>query len=758
MDDRRRAQADADALYLGNLHTVEADLTLPTRGRNGSDIRWQSQWPHIIGADGRVDRPREGAGDREVALTAVVCFGTATVTRTFAATVLERQSRVAPVRLLEVVLAASPGAACEIPSVVIVEQEDGSHTTAPVEWLCVPDFARLPPGEYLVQGAPPFAGYPALVPRACVRVDAAAGALTPGPSRQARPFPLKDARVDGGVFAQNRDRMLAYLLSLEPDSLLYTFRQACGLDTQGAAPMTGWDAPESLLRGHTTGHYLSAMALGACCPGHEELCRERAARMVAELARCQRAFAALGGCGPGFLSAYGEEQFLLLEQLTTYPTIWAPYYTLHKLMAGLLDCCELAGNRQALAVAQQMGRWAHHRLGRCGRGRRQSMWALYIAGEYGGMNEVMARLYGLTREPAFLQAARWFDNDRLFYPMLAGVDTLGGLHANQHIVQMVGALELYAQTGLADYYQMARHFWQFVVRGYCYAIGGTGEGEMFQRAGGVAGFLTDRTAESCASYNMLKLTGRLWQYRSQGAMMDYCERVLLNHILPSHDHSGPTGDSTYFMPLCPAGRKTFDRGENTCCHGTGLESHLKYQENAYHHSGDDLYVNLYMPSTLHWREKGMTISQTAGYPLEQRVELRFDGEGFVRLRLRVPGWLERPVCPRVNGRAVPFEQAEGYAVIGREFRRGDVVCLELPFRLRTEACPDDPGLVSVFYGPLVLAVQNSERACPPLPPEGVRRGFVKDAAALSFTCGGRVAKPLYMFVDEPYSVYFSRKE
>ena len=399
----------------------------------------------------------------------------------------------------------------------------------------------------------------------------------------------------GSGFYDAQERMRRYLHRMDADQLLYNFRSAAGLPVKDAEPMFGWDAPECLLRGHTTGHFLSALAHCYHSCG-DETAKEKAEYMIEALRECQEAFPKNKGTGQGFLSGYLEEQFDLLEEYTPYPQIWAPYYTLHKLFAGLLDCYELLGNSLALKIAEDLGDWTCRRLSRLPKDQRNRMWSMYIAGEFGGMNEVMARLFQITGEERYLECAAMFDNDRLFAPLLLGKDALGGMHANQHIPQVIGALEMYMAGAGKRYRTIAERFWNYVVSGHAYAPGGVGESEMFHDRGKIGTLLTEKTQETCASYNMLKLTKGLYQLDPKASYMDYYERTLVNHILAVQEKE-ETGESTYFWPLAPGARRIFEP-ENSCCHGTGMESPFRFRDAIYFQDGDTVYVNLYLPCTL----------------------------------------------------------------------------------------------------------------------------------------------------------------
>jgi hypothetical protein len=437
-------------------------------------------------------------------------------------------------------------------------------------------------------------------------VPAAPGTALPVPATWAvRPFPLDAVTLGDGVFSGKRDLMLDYARAYPADRILAVFRANAGLDTRGARPPGGWETADGNLRGHYGGHFLTLIAQAYAGSGQPDAAffKDKLDYLVGALGECRAALAEQGAAShPGFLAAYPETQFILLEEFTTYPTIWAPYYTCHKIMRGLLDAHTLGGSAQALEIVTGMADWVHSRLSRLPREQLDTMWSIYIAGEYGGMNEVMADLHALTGRAEYLQTARCFDNSRLLQDCAADRDTLDGKHANQHIPQFSGYLRVYdEEPSEAHYRSAAENFWHMVVGPRTYSLGGTGQGEMFRARGAVAATLDDKNAETCATYNMLKLTRYLFFHRPDAAYMDYYERGLHNHILASRRDQGSTSDPsvTYFVGMAPGARREFGN-TGTCCGGTGMENHTKYQESVYFRSADEtaLYVNLFIDSTL----------------------------------------------------------------------------------------------------------------------------------------------------------------
>jgi len=413
---------------------------------------------------------------------------------------------------------------------------------------------------------------------------------------------------------------------------------------------------------------------------------------VAGLGEVQAALAATGRYShPGFLAAYGEWQFSRLEDFAPYGEIWAPYYTCHKIMAGLLDAHEHTGNRQALDIATAMGHWVHGRLSRLEPARRQRMWSLYIAGEFGGMNETLARLSTAAGEPLLLETATYFDQERLLQAGAARTDVLTDMHANQHLPQLIGYVDEYELTGEHRYLEAAVGIWEQIVPGRTYAHGGTGESELWGPPHTVAGDVGHRNAETCASYNLLKLARKLFGHTLDPRYMDYYERTVLNHILGSRraGRSDTSPEVTYMFPVHPGAFREYDN-VGTCCGGTGLENHVKYQDTVYFRVPDELYVNLLADSDLDWDEAGLHIRLESRFPLGERVTLRFDAlDGTApdvaerRIHLRVPFWATGDLDLRLNGAPTGIDPVPGeYVAVTRAWRPGDRLELTTPVQLR----------------------------------------------------------------------------
>ena len=511
----------------------------------------------------------------------------------------------------------------------------------------------------------------------------------------ARFFGLDEVRLLAGPFREAMLRDERYLLELDLDRLLHTFRLNAGL-TSSAAPLGGWEAPDVELRGHSLGHFLTASALMYSATGDGRF-QARTAAVVTELARLQEALARRSSAG--YLSAFPEEFF---DRFEKRQRVWAPYYTLHKIMAGLLDVHLLCGNTQALEVLGRMAGWVKLRMDRLHDAQRQAM----LETEFGGMNEVLANLYAVTGNPDHLRLARLFDHRAVFDPLARGEDMLDGLHANTQIPKAIGAAREYELTGETRYRDIASFFWERVAKHRSYVIGGHSDGERFFAVENFSRHLGADTAETCNTYNMLKLTRHLFQWKPSAELMDFYERGLVNHILASQDPA--TGGVIYYCPLKPGAFKTYSKPDASfwCCVGTGMENHAKYADTIYFHDADALFINLFVPSELTWKEKGLVLRQETRFPEDHRTRLTFHTDRPLRLRLNIrhPAWATSGATVDVNGRRVAASAQPGsYLTLERAWRSGDVVEVRLPMSLRVETLPGDPRTVAFLHGPVVLA-------------------------------------------------------
>jgi hypothetical protein len=597
------------------------------------------------------------------------------------------------------------------------------------------------------------------------------------PALKALPFSMGQVRLLDGPFREAMLRDQKYLLSLDADRFLHTFRITAGLPSS-AKPYGGWEEPKVELRGHSLGHYLSACALMYSSTGDERL-KARADGIVTELAKIQEAMPSRG-FHAGYLSAFPEEFF---DRVDAAQNVWAPYYTLHKIMAGLLDVHQHCNNRQALDVLVKLADWVRFRVDRLSEAQQQKA----LDTEFGGMMEVLENLYGVTGNPEYLRVARKFDHRRVFDPLARGEDPLNGLHANTQIPKAIGAARDFELTGEKRYHDIASFFWQRVAHFRSYVIGGNSDGEMFFPPETFSKRLGASSTETCNTYNMLKLTRHLFQWEPSAETMDFYERALYNHILASQDPA--TGMMTYYVPLRPASYKTFSTAEESfwCCVGTGMENHAKYGDTIYFHDDSTLYINLFIASELDWPEKGVKIRQVTQFPEEDKTRLTFQSSKSVRLKLQVryPSWARSGMQIAVNGKAQRVKANPGsLAAIDRNWKNGDSVEIRFPMSLHLEAMPDDAHLVAILYGPMVLAgdlgkdgMENAVRYGPMSPQFGKGsaveipefRCDLKDllsklrpepGAPATFRSDGIgyprdfVLAPFYKVVDPRYTVYW----
>ncbi|MFI9319281.1 beta-L-arabinofuranosidase domain-containing protein [Kitasatospora aureofaciens] len=582
----------------------------------------------------------------------------------------------------------------------------------------------------------------------------------------ALPFDLGQVRLTGGRWLDNQNRTLAYLRFVDVDRLLYNFRANHRLSTNAAVATGGWDAPAFPFRTHVQGHFLSAWAQAYAGTG-DTTCRDKAAYMVAELAKCQ-ANNATAGFAAGYLSGFPETDFTQLES-GTLKNGNVPYYCVHKTMAGLLDVWRLMGSTQARDVLLALAAWVDQRTGSLGYGQMQAL----LGVEFGGMNEVLADLHLQTGDARWLAVAQRFDHAAVFDPLAAGQDQLNGLHANTQVPKWTGAVREYRATGTARYRDIASHAWTICTTSHSYAIGGNSQAEHFRAPDAIAAYLTNDTCELCNSYNMLKLTRELWQLDSaQAAYFDFYERTLLNHVVGAQNPADPHGHVTYFTPLKPGGRRgvgpawgggTWSTDYDTfwCCQGTGMESNTKLADSVYFHDGTTLVVNLFVPTVLTWAERGITVTQSTSYPAQDTTTLRVTGSvsGTWSMRIRIPAWTSGATVS-VNGTVQNIATTPGsYATLTRSWTSGDTVTVELPMRVTLRAANDNPNVTAITYGPVVLCGNYGSTALAALPvldPASITRTGTTGLAFTATANGSPVGLvPFHEAQGFNYTVYWS---
>lgn len=509
---------------------------------------------------------------------------------------------------------------------------------------------------------------------------------------KALPFPVRQVRLGEGPckVAMEADRQ--YLHSLPPDRLLHTFRITAGIPSS-AQPLGGWEAPDCELRGHYAGgHYLSACALMYTASGDEDL-KNNAAAVVAGLGKCQAELKS------GYLSAFPIEFF---DRLRERQQVWAPFYTIHKIMAGLLDMYVYCGNGQALDLVQKMAAWVDRYTESLSYEHMQRV----LGTEFGGMGEVLCNLYAVTGKQDYLEIAQRFDKKQFFDPLAAHRDELKGLHVNTHVPQVMAAARYYELTGERRYRDIAQYFWNEVVSQRSYCTGGTSNGESWNTdPGKLSTELGPSTTECCCAYNMMKLTRHLFGWSPDARLMDYYERTLFNHRLGTINPED--GTMMYYLPLASGYWKTFGKPLDAfwCCTGTGSEEYAKLSDTIYFHDDDSLDVNLYIDSQLEWPEKGVRLKQETRFPEEQgtTITLSAKSPSQLAINLRIPYWTQGGSV-KINGSLLPaFASPSSYLTLNRIWKTGDKIELSLPMALHIHSMPDDETIQAAMYGPLVLA-------------------------------------------------------
>jgi uncharacterized protein len=582
------------------------------------------------------------------------------------------------------------------------------------------------------------------------------------------PFPLSAVRLGPGIFAEQAETNARYLDSLTTDRLLHSFRLTAGI-TSSATPYKGWEDPTCELRGHFNGgHYLSAVALASATAGNSVL-KSRGDEVVGGLVQCQTKN------GNGYLSAFPTTLF---DHLSAGKDVWAPFYTYHKIMAGLLDMYVLTGNTDALKVAEGMAQWVDHYFEGISDDQRQRM----LRTEYGGMNEALVNLSALTKKQQYLDTAKLFEQPSILDPLAARRDELQGLHANTNVPKMIGAARMYEVTGDPRYRRIAEYFLEEVLTARSYAIGNTSLDEHWTTpAGELRGSLGWTNAECCVAYNLMKLERLVFGWTGDARWMDAYERSMFNCRLGTQNAQGL---KQYFFPLAAGYWRAYHSAEDSfwCCTGTGVEEFAKFTDTIYFHRGGDVYVNQFIASTLDWKDEGLKIEQTTTFPREQGTTLKITSTQpkLRTVHVRIPGWTTSAADVKVNGRPLEAVADPGsYLAIRRVWKDGDTISLSLPMTLRTETLAGDDNVAAVLYGPLVLAAdlgagpadgpskiipdgstvpKGLAKQDPLLKAAGADWVTVESAGELRFKATGESGSfellPMYEVRDQKYSIYW----
>ena len=473
-----------------------------------------------------------------------------------------------------------------------------------------------------------------------------------------------------------------YLKSLDADRLLKGFCERAGVELD-AEKYGGWET--SAIQGHTLGHYLTAVSQAYASSGDESL-KSITDYMVSVLAECQD--------DNGYLAAIPDSHYAQIESGNTSGT-WVPWYSMHKILAGLIAVYEFTGNDKALTIASKLGDWVYSRTSKWS----PEMQKTVLNVEYGGMNDVLYELYKYTKDENHLSAAHSFDELSLFEPLYKGEDILEGKHANTTIPKIIGALNRYRVTGEEYYLQVGVNFWEIVIENHTYITGGNSEWEHFGESKILDAERTNCNCETCNTYNMLKLSRELFKATGDTRYSDYYEGTFINAILSSQNPA--TGMTTYFQPMATGYFKVYSSPTDHfwCCTGSGMENFSKLSDSIYFHNSDSLYVNRYTSSKLLWKEKGLTVTQETNLP---SVKITVNGSNSAQIVLRVPNWTSNPTV-KINGKSVDFEAKNNLIVLERDWQNGDTIEYNMPMQVTVHRLPDNENAVAFKYGPWVLS-------------------------------------------------------
>ncbi len=472
-----------------------------------------------------------------------------------------------------------------------------------------------------------------------------------------------------------------YLKLLEPDKLLKGFCEIAGIDLN-ATKYGGWET--SAIQGHTLGHYLTATAQAFASSGDEEF-KKITDYMVSVLSKCQ--------AENGYLAAIPESHYTKLENGDTEGT-WVPWYSLHKILAGLVSVYEFTENKQALEVASKLGDWVYSHTSKWTPDIQKNVLSI----EYGGMNDALYDLYKFTKSEKHLSAAHSFDEITLYEPLYNNEDILNGKHANTTIPKIKGALNRYLVTGEDYYLQVAKNFWDIVINNHTYITGGNSEWEHFGEPKILDGERTNCNCETCNTYNMLKLTRDLFKITGDTKYADYYENTFINAILSSQNPK--TGMTTYFQPMATGYFKVYSSPTDHfwCCTGSGMENFSKLSDSIYFYNDESLYINRFTSSKIIWQEKNLEITQNADLPT---VKITVNGSNKAKIVFRVPDWTNNPTV-KINGEKVEYKAKNNLIVLEKDWNN-DTIEYTLPMRITVHKLPDNENAVAFKYGPWVLS-------------------------------------------------------
>lgn len=590
---------------------------------------------------------------------------------------------------------------------------------------------------------------------------------------------------------------IAYLLSFDTERLLAGFRDNAGLSTNGAKRYDGWE--NSLIGGHSVGHYLTAIAQAYQNPSitseQKNQLYSKMKTLIDGMKICQQNSKGK----PGFLWAANkvansgvEAQFDNVQngQTNIITQAWVPWYTMHKLIAGIVDVYKRTGYAPAKDLASGLGDWVYNRCS----GWNDQIHNRVLSVEYGGMNDCMYELYSITGKQNHATAAHYFDETALFDRVLnGGSNILNGKHANTTIPKFIGALKRYTVLGQngqdeSKYLKYAEAFWEMVRTHHTYITGGNSEWEHFGMDDVLDKERTNCNCETCNSYNMLKLSRELFKITGDSKYMDYYENTYYNSILSSQNPE--TGMTTYFQPMATGYFKVYSSPFNNfwCCTGSGMENFTKLGDTIYMHRDNSLYINMYQSSSINWTEKNVKITQNSSIPDGNTSKFTISGSAELDLRFRIPDWKAGNVLITVNGEKYSYKTVDGYAQVTGSFKDGDVIELTIPLEVNAFALPDGPDTYGFKYGPVVLSAElgttdmkkgttgmnvaipsdkvvasetikiNDGNGAPAIFMADINKYMTKDSSSLKFTLTGTNTRltftPHYKQYQQRYGIYW----
>ncbi len=513
------------------------------------------------------------------------------------------------------------------------------------------------------------------------------------------PFQLNEVELLDSPFLANKKRNADFLLSLSADRLMARMYEYCG-ETPKAPVYGGWESSD--LSGHTLGHYLTALSLEYASTGDARF-KERLDYIIGEMARCQKLYGESGYIGCMSRNARRALEVLKDGDVETINHTWAPWYTQHKIAAGLYDAWKIGGNEQAKDVLVNFARWVDGLT----KGLDEKKCQRMLDMEFGGIGEVFWKLYAETKDETHKALAQRFRHHWLVDDLAAGKDNLAGKHANTQVPKVIAEAVNYEVTGDDFARKVSKNFFDIVVKNHTYVTGGNSDREHFYRPEEADRHLSPASVECCNVYNMIRLAEHLQMQEPTNTIYgDYRERALLNQILPSQDPERSM--FTYFVSLKPGQFHVYSSPDQSfwCCFGTGIENHTKYNNGIFFHDDDNLFITLFTPSKLKWAERGLELTMNTEYPKNGKVTLTFDKapDKKLALNVRCPGWADKPVTFSLNGRQIATGKPGENAVLNADWKTGDKVEIDIPMSLRTEHLHGGHTEQNAFfYGPTLLA-------------------------------------------------------